>query len=291
MARNLWRAIGSGITACVAFIMATLSCPAAAQPVGLKAGTYQCFTITTMMGRTPSPNDLSEVNRRAAGNPIRPMVPPQLLLAPAAFGNVILDGKGNYRLPSVGQAGRYGFNAATGRPTFTGDLGAMQQGEYSGTGTRFIVGWQGVNYQCGLAGANGASPGQLSDQDRADLAAMGPPLKSVTAANFTGNFAGSYHCASGPVFLRLALSASSDGTMTGIFKFGGMKTPEFDYSVGTFSMKGRWQGAHFTLKNDAWIQRPQGYVMIDIEGDVGERGVFGKVLYAGCSIFVADRSR
>jgi hypothetical protein len=268
--------------------------PAWAQSKPLKAGTYHCTTISssTFSQRATDANDPSEINRRAGGNKIRPMAPPQLFFGPAAFGNVMLDGKGNYRMPSVRQTGRYGFNTTTGRPTFTGDLGAMKQGYYSGTGTSFTVSiGDGMNFQCSLTGAStgGGASTRQNEPASAPFVSMGPALKSVSATNFTGNFTGDYVCANSPSTLQFSLSADPDGKLVGIFRFGGDRMAEMNYAVGAYSLKGRWQGSHFELKGDAWIRQPDGYVMVDFEGEISDRGVFGKVVHPACSTFTATK--
>ncbi len=284
----------TGFAAFCAVTAMTFVSPVQAKPAALNAGTYHCTTISssTFAQRTPDTNDPSEINRRAGGNKIRPATPPQLFFGPAAFGNVILDGKGGYRMPSVRQTGRYGFNAATGRPTFTGDLGAMKQGYYSGTGTSFTVSMgDDLNFQCSLAGA--AADGQLSAgssaPDAGPFAAMGPALESAAATNFTGSFTGDYICGNDSTTLQLSLSAKPNGSLVGIFRFGGDRMAEMNYALGTYSMIGNWTGSHFTLKSQAWIRQPAGYVMVDIEGDISERGVFGKVVSPSCSTFTATK--
>jgi hypothetical protein len=265
--------------------------PAAAEAVPLKQGTYSCFTIAAMAPQATLPTDLSEVNRAAQGNKIRPMVPPQILLAPAAFGNVILDGKDGYRITAVRSVGKYGFNKATGRPTFTGDLGAMKQGEYNGTGTRFIVGWEGVNYQCSLT-ADPNSPEVLAAaaaRDRDFKATVGPVLPTAQAGDFNARYIGSYICGNTETYLVLDLTAKPDGSLTGVFNFGGLHTPEISYYLGSYALQGEWKEAHFKLKGQQWLKQPNGYIMTDMEGDLTKLGSSGKVLSPRCGSFAVKR--
>lgn len=264
---------------------------AQAQAVGLKTGTYNCFTLSTLYVPNPQRTDPTEVARVGAGNVwVRPMVAPQLLLAPAVFGNVVLDGRGNYRLTNMRQGGRYGFNTRTGRPTFTGDLGAMQLIEYSGTGTSFVVGWQGMNFECGLTGPGGPLAAASNAGDQSLTSAVGPRLTTATFAQFNGHFEGHYRCNSAQTFMQLDLQARPNGTVTGVFKFGGMRTPEINYSVGSFSLTGTWSGSQFQLKRNAWIVQPQGYEMFDMEGSLTSLGVSGKVIHPICSVFAARKN-
>ncbi len=258
---------------------------ALAKSLPLKAGTYECYTITTTISPLPPRHrdDPVVVARRGARVPGQIDVPdinmPQMLLAPAAFGRIILDGKGGYKLPTIGQSGRYGFNAATGRPTFTGDLGAMLKNEYNGTGTSFHLGMRGLNFECGLlGGGNAAAP--------ARVATLGPALAGAKASHFTGHFEGSYICRQGETKLTLDTLAKETGEMVAVFSFGGNNgSPK-----GSYSLVGKWTGAKFSLKSNEWIDHPEGYTMVDIDGEVSARGLSGNILSSGCSNFSAIRT-
>jgi hypothetical protein len=267
-----------------------------AQPQPLRAGTFRCVTIATLQPRTRDKSDPAEINRRAGGSTIRPMTPSQLLLAPAAFGNVVLDGNANWRFTAIRQGGRYGFNRATGRPTFTGDLGAMEQGEYSGTGTSFIVGFQGVSYKCALP-ADGAEAGSaasrppvatITDSDRELVASVGAVRSNATAANFTGRLIGFYRCGQAATMLRLELTARSDGTLEGVLRFGGANTPGIDDAIGTYAVSGTWSASHFVLRPTRWMKQPAGYAMVGLEGDATTGGLAGKLLDPACTVFAVE---
>ncbi len=202
---------------------------------------------------------------------------PQMLLVPAAFGPVVLDGKGTYRLPVIGQSGKYGFNAATGRPTFTGDLGAMLKKEYNGTGTSFHLGLNGLNFDCGLLGGNAPA--------LAKVATLGPALASAKASDFTGHFEGSYICGQGETNLTLDTLAQDTGEIVVVFSFGGNNNAP----KGSYSLIGKWSGSKFSLKSDKWIEQPNGYVMVDIDGEISERGLSGNIINSSCTNFSALR--
>ena len=97
------------------------------------AGKYSC--LTTQLSNAP-------------GAPLGAVV-----FIPAAFGNIILDGKGNYRLPGLkNNSGLYKFDKTTNQLTFTtGDLTALKatrpgfdNGRY-----RFILIYQNsISYEC-----------------------------------------------------------------------------------------------------------------------------------------------
>jgi hypothetical protein len=270
--------------------------PAFAESQPLKQGSYGCWTLTTSYKAPPAPDSQSEINRRALQLEVDPnsrsIQPVGLSLVPAIFGNVVFDGKGRYSIPAIKQSGTYGFDKNKGLPTFTGDLGAMQLVEYSGTGTGFVVGWDGTNFHCGLEGQN-VAPSAVSSGTKIPNAAyvswVGPTLSSAKISDFDGRFEGNYACGTADSRLELELKSKDDGTISAIFNFGGIKTPEFSYSLGSYSMKGTWKGTHFILKGDKWIKQPEGYTMVDIEGDITTKGVAGTILFSSCDSFAAAR--
>jgi hypothetical protein len=269
---------------------------AVAKNLPLKAGTYQCFTVTGLASPLPprQRDDPVVVARRGARQPGQFDVPDinlsPLLLAPAAFGNIILDGKGGYKIPAVKQIGTYGFNPDTGRPTFTGDLGVMLKNEYSGTGTSFVVGLGDMNFHCGIVSAGtsnsgGAGNTAVSTKPTARVDTLGPALATAKASDFTGQFEGSYICSQGLTNLRLDLLANDQGALVARMAFGGTdKRPK-----GSYSMVGSWSGAKFRLKGHEWIEQPAGYIMIDLEGELSAKGVAGNLLATTCSNFAAAR--
>lgn len=263
--------------------------PAMAKNLPLNAGTYECFTITVMTSPLPprQRDDPVVVARRGARVPGQIDVPdvnvPQMLLAPAAFGNVILDGNGTYRMPTIGQTGKYGFNVATGRPTFTGDLGVMLKNEYNGSGTSFHIGLKGLNFECGLLRPreNLAAPVKPT----AKVAALGPALTSATALDLTGRFEGTYICSRGENKLTLDTLAKDSGELVALMTFGGIN----NLPKGSYTLVGNWNGAKFSLKGNEWVNRPEGYVMVDLEGELSARGVSGNLNNPTCSNFSAVR--
>ncbi len=276
----------------IALFVTLIAAPAQAASLPLKAGRYNCFTVTVTAHSQTAGELMQETNRQRAGYPIRPMIVPQMLLAPAAFGSIILDGKGGYTMPSTRQSGRYGFNSAAGRPTFTGDLGAMKLGPYNGSGEAFEVGWQGMNFHCGLPAPPSKAIASGTQQPNKEFTSYaGTVRQTASAADFNGHYEGSYVCSGVATALRLDLQARPDGSITGVFEFGGYRIPGDDgYSIGSFVLKGTWSGAHYVLKADHWIKQPQGYTMIDLEGDLTSLGTAGKVLYSSCDSYAVKRS-
>ena len=78
---------------------------------------------------------------------------------PAFFGNVILDGKGNYTLTGRKTSGKYMFDQATGNMTFTGDLKIMRYQNYPSQKDTFLLIYQDLAFVCGLTN-NATKPGE-----------------------------------------------------------------------------------------------------------------------------------
>ncbi len=97
-----------------------------AQDLSPKVGEYYCYTTTL----ETSPGGI---------NPIA--------VQPAFFGNIILDGKGNYRMTRRPTGGTYSFNKATSTVTFTtGDLKIMKVKGYKSN--EFFIQYQESAFHC-----------------------------------------------------------------------------------------------------------------------------------------------
>jgi Tol biopolymer transport system component len=104
-----------------------------------KAGTYYCYT--------------------SQYNPAQAIVY-SISYTPAFFGNVILDGKGNYTLTGRKTSGKYMFDKASGIVTFTGDLKIMRYQNVPSQKDTFLLLYQDLAFVCGLT--NNASKPQGS---------------------------------------------------------------------------------------------------------------------------------
>ena len=91
-------------------LSALCSITISAQSLPPEVGSYYCYT-------TGLANDIY------ANNPIA--------VQPAFFGDIVMDGKGNYKLTQRNQIGSYIFNKTSSKLTFTGDLSVMTVSEYS----------------------------------------------------------------------------------------------------------------------------------------------------------------
>src|SRR5687767_12441425 len=111
--------------------------PAPAPPVPEK-GEYRCI----------------QLNLTAA--PPLPGLPPTTTVtsAPAPFGNLVLDGAGQYRM-TVGRnaSGTYRYDSSNGRVSFTGVLSSLKNNYGTrGATISFEFNGQGVSFSCSLTG-------------------------------------------------------------------------------------------------------------------------------------------
>jgi hypothetical protein len=116
----------------------------------------------------------------------------------------------------------------------------------------------------------------------------------VSADDWTGTWRGTYVCYQGATGLFLNVKRSGDNEVAAIFSF--FAVPENPgVPSGEFEMTGRPgpQGDHLQLFPSAWITRPPGYVMVELDGDYDESsGAYsGRVLAPGCTRFILRRDQ
>jgi Tol biopolymer transport system component len=103
-----------------------------------KPGTYYCYT--------------------SQYNPAQAIVY-SISYTPAFFGNIILDGKGNYTLTMRKNTGKYMFDKTTGIMTFTGDLKIMRYQNVPSQKDTFLLIYQDLTFACGLT-TDATKPGE-----------------------------------------------------------------------------------------------------------------------------------
>jgi hypothetical protein len=104
------------------------------------AGSYYCNTTTYEVGAGGINHATGE--DIFGNNPIK--------IIPAFFGDIVIDGKGNYRLTQSKHTGKYNFDKANSALTFTGDLSLMKVSGYKSTG--FFISYKGLAYECNCRG-------------------------------------------------------------------------------------------------------------------------------------------
>jgi hypothetical protein len=99
---------------------------------------------------------------------------------------------------------------------------------------------------------------------------------------------GHYWCAQGRTELTLVIEDLQGDAVAAIFEFDYPGSPANAGAEGSFRMRGTFDvrtGA-LELKADRWIDRPDGYVAVDLVGKLSQRGsVTGRVIGPGCSTF------
>jgi hypothetical protein len=273
------------LAACITLVATTTL---QAQQTPLQAGSYRCYTSSNApAGPAVNPRDADW--RRSQGLPplergqraTPPMQAPLIMIMPAFFGTIVMDGKGNYKTTGTGKTGKYGFNAATATPTFTGDLSIMQVRGYNSATGRFFLVYDTLAFQCSLQGAAGQNkPVPAVPVKKSNL--------PVTAAALTGRFTGSYVCGAESEFLQLDTKAADTGVMVAVFQFGGSAGA----TSGTFTLQGKWTKDGFSLKPTEWIKQPSPvYEMAALDGVLTDRGLAGRVAHRVCSTFDVAREK
>ena len=227
-----------------------ISSTAGAQQAPLKADRYGC-SATTLTSAVPG--------RAYPGRPAT-FDMPQMISVPALFGDIIIDGRGGYRLPKIGTSGRALFDRASGALSFTGDLSAFKVQRIRDHDAWFALSTSDMRFDCGPYSANGARP-HATGTAPATPSAPAAPVRALTPAEkLTGTFSGVYSCGDLAAF-RLELLAKPDGTLTGRFAFGPPRDQngQVVYSViGSYAVSGTWQENKFSLNPDRWIEQPKG---------------------------------
>jgi hypothetical protein len=130
--------------------------------------------------------------------------------------------------------------------------------------------------------------GSGTNQQSAQVRDIAKPrsTRALKASDLTGRFEGSYICGQGETRLVLDLQVDALGNLKGVFTFGGTDgTP-----LGRFAMNGVWSAQNFYLTADHWIQRPEGYQMVNITGYSAQGGgLTGEIVAQGCSGFSVTR--
>jgi hypothetical protein len=105
------------------------------------AGSYYCNTTTYEVGAGGINHTTGE--DIFGNNPIK--------IIPAFFGDIVMDGKGNYQLSQSKHTGKYNFDNVNATLTFTGDLKTMKVSGYKSTG--FFITHNSLTYECNCRNA------------------------------------------------------------------------------------------------------------------------------------------
>ena len=128
------------------------------------------------------------------------------------------------------------------------------------------------------------------------MAILAAPLFAQSmkeAADWSGTWSGRYVCAQGTTGLALTIQRGEANAVMARFSF--YPLPENPQAAsGQFMMRGRVDAAdpdRLHLVAGQWLQRPAGYVTVDLDGRFkSESGDYaGRVDGIGCSRFVVRR--
>jgi hypothetical protein len=263
--------------------------PAAAAPTLPLKGTYQCFTTSWMQtGPAPNPRDMDERKKRGM-NPLEPgefamniPAPMGMMLMPAVFGEIEIDGKGGYALKQMKQTGKYTFDAKQNDLRFTGDLGAMVAREFNPQTSGFVLTYEEeLAFQCGRVGA------PASGTQAAAIAAPPPPV-----ANFNGVFTGEFTCNGVAAPLNLELTPGEFGEIAAAITLGGGSTTSAYTAVGNFSAAKFYVVPDFgSILSQSGLGGSVGSnaLQASFSGEISGDEIVGKVDNPGCTTFRAKR--
>jgi hypothetical protein len=108
-----------------------------------------------------------------------------------------------------------------------------------------------------------------------------------------GTWDGTYTCNQGLTSLRLVIEARNANEIDAVFIFSPHSSNP-SVPSGSFKMKGTYKTfsspdipSILTLQGNTWINRPNGYVTVDLSGNVlsSEKKIAGNVNTSGCSTF------
>ena len=194
-----------------------------AQNMPPKAGTYYCYT--------------------SQYDPANAVVY-SITYTPAFFGNIILDGKGNYTLTMRKNKGKYMFDKASGKMTFTGDLSIMTYRNYPSQKDTFVLSYEDLGFVCGLssgatgsgkAGDQGSKPAQGSGSGSSGSGSSGS--SNTTAAKLNGGLTGK---------IVGTISYEFNSFLGSVFEFDLAKgTSSLLFSSGVAHRNGKGEMIHF----------------------------------------------
>jgi serine/threonine protein kinase len=113
----------------------------------------------------------------------------------------------------------------------------------------------------------------------------------LNPARLTGTWTGTYFCPQGWTGLRLALKATSNGSLTATFTFYATQS-NVSVPSGSFALTGSYSAKGFQLTPDHWITMPAGYSMVGLTaGPPSKNGTAlnGSVVGGGCTTFSVSR--
>ncbi|MFI5956084.1 hypothetical protein [Cryptosporangium sp. NPDC051539] len=116
-----------------------------------------------------------------------------------------------------------------------------------------------------------------------------PDPSAATQQGVAGTWKGTYRCNQGETGLTLTIKGQ-DSALTATFAFYPTATNS-DVPSGSYRMSGNVTDGTMRLIGTAWINRPDGYGMVNLTSTgIGATHLTGTVEFTGCSTFDLDRA-
>jgi hypothetical protein len=275
------------------FVALIVSSAAFAKAPVPAAGNYPCYTRQISL----QARDRLRTSTATLETDWRNVLEQSTQIVPAGI-TLFLDGRNSYRVLGTRARGTYNYSPTSGQVVFAGEASELRLRSYFVKNGLYIFQFQpndDVFYHCEFDSGNrrigasnqGQSQGAAGEQSGQNQVTAPPrSARPIAARDLTGRFVGSYSCSQGRTTMRLDLMVDPQGRLRGTFAFGGSD----GVPAGSFSMLGVWSSLGFSLSGDRWINRPEGYSMVNLNGylvDAGRLG--GEVLAQGCSSFDVRR--
>jgi len=118
------------------------------------------------------------------------------------------------------------------------------------------------------------------------------PAASAQNAALTGVYNGTYRCGQGQTNLKLSLTVTASGELSGLFTF--YLPPGTQNQGYTYSLHGQYdpRTAKFSLMPVRWeTQHPANFMMVGMNGSFDSNELTGSITGAGCSTFNVERNQ
>jgi len=111
-------------------------------------------------------------------------------------------------------------------------------------------------------------------------------------AGIAGVWRGTYTCAQGVTGLVLRITGSGEAVTARFEFFPDPSNP--GVASGAYTMTGRYdtKSRALALRQERWVDQPQGYIMVDLDGILSADGrtLAGRVGHESCSGFTVSRA-
>jgi hypothetical protein len=145
-----------------------------------------------------------------------------------------------------------------------------------------------------IAGCLSMNTIEIAKANPNQLAQLPQPQSIYSQLQFlNGTWEGTYSCSQGLTRFKLAIAANSTAEIDAVFTFfAHLRNPSVP--SGSFRMVGTYTSFNspeipglLELKATTWINRPSGYLTVDLRGNVftSDKRIIGEVTSSGCSKF------